>query len=128
MNFRSKRIQGPITPKGNPRQRHRPGEMNKLEERYGQHLDQLVLAGTYIHWWFEDWKFRLGAERVWYTPDFIVMLPDGTLEVHETKGFMEAKAALKLRLMCAQYPFRIQLVKWVNKAWAVTFYEVKEEA
>ena len=60
--------------------------MNKLEAMYAAHLEALRRAGKIIFWRFESAKFRL-ADRTWYTPDFYIMRQDGTLEIHETKGF-----------------------------------------
>ena len=112
---------GKILPnaKGNPRHRHTPGTMNKMEERYSKELDLQVAAGRIVKWWFEEWKFKLGADKIWYTPDFVVMTPDGTLEVHECKGWMEGTAAIKIKLMRAAYPFTFKLVREVRKAFEI---------
>lgn len=59
--------------------------MNETEKRYADRLDQEIAAGTVARWRFGELKFRL-ADGTWYTPDFCVQRPDGTLELHETKG------------------------------------------
>src|SRR4029077_19801939 len=68
--------------------------MNRTERRYSQHLEILRAAGE-VRWWaFEAIKLRL-ARRTWYTPDFLVELPDGELTVHEVKGHWEDDARVK---------------------------------
>lgn len=121
--------------KANPRQRHTPGEMNGAEQAYSQLLDLQIAAGTILAWWFESWKFRLGDLQAWYTPDFMVMKPDGSMEVHEVKGHMEEAALLRLKLMRSLYPFPLWLIHYKTKSvkkvreylWDITLYEVKEE-
>lgn len=100
-------------------QRHKPGVMNKLEKRYSEHLNLLKAAGEVHEWWFEAFKFKLTEDRCTFTPDFLVQLPDGTLEVRETKGWFREDAKLKLKLMAALFPFRCFLVKEVKKSWVI---------
>lgn len=91
--------------------RRQPGTMNKLEAAYAVHLDTLKAAGEVADWKFESIKLRL-ADRTWYTPDFCVMEPDGSLRFDETKGFLRDDAAVKLKVAAEQYPwFRFRLVK-----------------
>ena len=67
------------------RPRHKPGEMNKLEERYAAILAARQAAGEIDAYWFERFTFKL-ADDTRYTPDFVVQMPDGTLEAHEVKA------------------------------------------
>ena len=100
----------PTPAKGRPRRR--AGEMNKLEARYDREIIQpRIIAGEYQESWFEEWKFRI-ADKTWYTPDFVVMLPDGTLEIHECKGFMQDDANVKLKAVAEKFPLPVRLVKW----------------
>lgn len=99
--------------------------MNKLEAAYER--DVLLprkLAGEIAWYRYEAAKFRLTDtdKLTTLTPDFLVMLANGDLEVHETKGFMEEDAAVKLKVFADQYPFRVYLVKHPNKAtgWVIT--------
>lgn len=84
--------------------------MNKLEAAYAQHLDALKHAGTVAWWRYEAVGLRL-ADRTFYHPDFMVMMADGTLEAHETKGFMRDDAAVKLKVAACAFPFVFKLVK-----------------
>lgn len=107
------------TPRGRTGTKPRHG-MNRTEERYAAHLARQVAAGQLAGFWFESVKVRL-ADRTWYAPDFLVQLPDGWLELHEVKGFMEGDAAVKLKVVCEIYwAFPLRLVREVRGAWQVT--------
>ena len=88
----------------------RESGMNKLEAAYAQHLDALQYAGAVIWWRYEAVGLRL-ADRTFYHPDFLVMMADGTLEAHETKGFMRDDANVKLKVAASAFPFVFRLVK-----------------
>lgn len=93
------------------RTRKPPGEMNRLERSYAEHLDVLKAAGAVIDWKYESLKLRL-ADRTFLTVDFWVMMSDGELQAHETKGWMMDDAAVKLKVAAEQYWwFRFYLVK-----------------
>ena len=65
--------------------RRKPGEMNKLEAKMADELRAKQLAGE-IDWFaFEAITIKL-ADRTRYTPDFLVMLCDGQLELWEVKA------------------------------------------
>lgn len=78
------------------------GSMNGGEKRYAQRLENRRLAGEIAGYWFEAVKFRL-ADKTWYSPDFLVMLSDGRLELHEFKGWMEEDANVKLKVTSEAY-------------------------
>ena len=97
--------------------------MNKLERAYSVELENQRLAGLISSWKFEAMKLRL-ADRTTYSPDFFVVLPDGHMEHHETKGFMRDDAHVKLKVAASLFPmFTFRLVKRKAGAWIVT--EVK---
>jgi hypothetical protein len=83
-----------------------PGGMNRTEREYAGVLDLRVAAGEVARWRFEPLKFRLGA-ACFYTPDFEVVLADGTLEYHEVKGghWME-DARVKIKAVAALFADR----------------------
>ena len=95
---------------GKGRPRHVPGTMNKLEADYYAHLEVLLWARE-IEWFkFEAMTLKL-APDLRYTADFMVMLPDGTIELHEVKGgFIEGDAAVKMKAFAEAFPFRLVLV------------------
>jgi len=86
-----------------------PGQMNKTEERYSRVLEGRRLAGEIYQWWFERLTLKL-ADDTRYTPDFLVQLADGSLELHEVKGFMREDAFIKLKVSASAFPFRFFLV------------------
>lgn len=97
----------------------RPGKMNKTEAAYEQVLMLRQRAGEVAWYRYEGIKLRL-ADRTFYTPDFFVMLEDGTLEVHEVKGFMEEDANVKIKVAASMYPFRFRIVRRKGKGWDIT--------
>jgi hypothetical protein len=85
--------------------RHQPGVMNKLERAYDYHL-RLLLHSRVILWYaFEAVTFKL-AKDTRYTPDFVVMLADGTIEFRECKGWWREDARLKIKVAAAMFPFK----------------------
>ena len=93
-------------------QRHRPGEMNKLEARYAEYLEGLRLGGDIVRWQFEKITLKL-AHDMRFTPDFWILYPDGHGELHDTKGFMREDAKLKLKIAVEQFPeFLFAVVTW----------------
>jgi hypothetical protein len=99
--------------------RPQPGQMNKLEARYGLELERRLRAEEILFYKFEGVKLRL-ADNTFYTPDFFVQTADGTLECHETKGFMMDDANVKIKVAASTFPFRFLLIKWVRGQWEVT--------
>jgi len=93
--------------------------MNNLERRYYDHLRTLQLAGKIHSFAYERHNLKL-ADRTYYKPDFEVMLPDGTIEFHETKGFMQEDANVKIKVAADQFPqYVFRLVQWKNKTWQI---------
>lgn len=90
--------------------RLKTGEMNKLEQKYSEHLEELKHSGEVLWWKFEGIKQRL-ADNTFYTGDFAVMLADETVEIHETKGFMADDANVKIKVAASLYPFRFVLIR-----------------
>jgi hypothetical protein len=109
----------PVAGKARGRVGHTQERMNKLERAYADHLNLRIACGEVACWDFEAVKFKL-ANRCWYTVDFLVQLPDGTLELHECKGFLEDDAAVKLRLMPRIWgAFRLFIVRRKGGAWEI---------
>lgn len=78
--------------------------MNPDEMAYAKQLCLRELSGEVAWWKFEAVKLRL-ADNTTYTPDFIVMLADGSIEFHEFKGFWEEDARVKIKVAAEMYPF-----------------------
>lgn len=86
-----------------------PGQMNKLEAEYAKTLEDRLRSDEIIWYKFESVKLKL-ANNTFYTPDFIVMTHDGTLEVHETKGFWEDDARVKIKVAAETFPFKFKAI------------------
>ena len=89
---------------------HKSGEMNKTEELYAAHLERLKQRSVIADYRFENVKLRL-ANKTFYTPDFMVIKPDGTLEMHEVKGYWEDDARVKIKVAAGEFPFVFVAVK-----------------
>lgn len=96
---------------------HKAGEMNKTEAAYAAYLEMLKHAGEIADYRFEAVKLRL-ADKTFYTPDFIVLAPDGVLEMHEVKGFWEEDARVKIKVAAAQFPFRFVAITRDKGNWS----------
>lgn len=92
------------------------GEMNQTEAAYGRLLETRKAAGEVAWYAFEGINLRL-APGTRYTPDFAVMLADGTMELHEVKGKWEDDARVKIKVAASMFPFRFVAVRKVRGAW-----------
>ncbi len=90
--------------------RLKTGERNKTEKAYEALLEARRQAGTVAWFKFEGLKLRL-ADNTFYSPDFFVMLADGTLEAHEVKGHWQDDARVKIKVAAELYPFRFIAVR-----------------
>jgi len=92
--------------------------MNQTERRYETYLGMQKQVGLVASYTFEPVKFRLGPNwKTAYMPDFLVVLPDGIVELHEVKGASKSKGAtagawweedarLKIKMAAGLLPFR----------------------
>jgi hypothetical protein len=93
--------------------RLKKGQLNKTEASYKSYLEGEVRAGRVAAFWFEGLKLKVADGACWYTPDFLVLRPNGDLELHEVKGsprIVQDDARVKMKAVCTQYPFRLFLV------------------
>lgn len=88
--------------------------MNDLERRYSEVLEARLQAGEILWWTYEGLKFKL-AKNTHYIPDFNIMLADGIMECHETKGFWRANGRTKIKIAADIFPFRFVGVQWNRK-------------
>jgi hypothetical protein len=109
---------------------HISGAMNKTEAAYALWLQSEEKYGFITKALpFGSITFKL-ADDTRYTPDFPVVLPDGTLELRDTKGskakkiagvkigtqpYVEEDALIKIKVAAERFPeFRWALV-WLDK-------------
>lgn len=89
-----------------------PGEMNKLEEAWSKHLEEQRKAGQIVRWEFEPLTIRLGRPACSYKPDFMVITDAGFVEFHETKGYMEEAANIRIKVAAEKWPeFVFRLIR-----------------
>jgi hypothetical protein len=124
--FRATRNKPPAAPsndaaridpaKASGRATREAGKMNRLEARYAEHLEVRKMFGEIAKWRFEPWKLRL-APKTYYDPDFEVVMPDGKIEIHETKGHWEDDARVKIKVAATMFSeFGFVGVTWNKKA------------
>ena len=97
----------------------RVSRMNGTETRYALILEARKRAGEVREYHYEAVTLKI-AHDCRYTPDFLVVLADGTVELHETKGRMRDDALVKLKVCVRLYPFPVRLARLVNGTWSVT--------
>lgn len=102
------------------------GEMNKTEQAYADHLELLRRAGEILWFKFEPMKLQL-AEKTTYSPDFLVQVASGHLELHEVKGFWEDDARVKIKVAAEMFPiFKFIAIKKGEKGeapWSVETFK-----
>ena len=93
---------GSAVPETHRPEPHQSRGMNKWESMYDEELVQRKFAGE-IQWFgYESIKLRL-AKATTYTPDFVVVLPDGRVEFHEVKGFWRDDARVKIKVAAEMF-------------------------
>ena len=91
--------------------RLKTGQKNKTEQAYELEVLKPAMQDGSISWYrFEGIKLRL-ADNTFYTPDFCVMRSDGTMEMHEVKGFWQDDARVKIKVAADMYPLKFIAVK-----------------
>lgn len=102
--------------------RLKTGAMNKTEAAYGAFLEQRKASGEVLWYRFEGLKLRL-ADNTFYTPDFAVMLRDGSMECHEVKGFWTDDARVKIKVAAEMYPLRFLAIQRTKAHWDMEAFE-----
>jgi len=96
--------------------------MNGTETEYEAILDGRRHHGEIAWYKFEGVKLRL-ADNTFYTPDFAVMLSDGSMQLHEVKGFWQDDAKAKIKVAASLYPFEFIAVRKQSKKAGGGFIE-----
>jgi len=105
--------------------------MNGTEAAYAAQLELLRAAGEIAEYAFEAERLRVSYAAVpnakndgasaWYTPDFRVVLADGTIEMHEVKGHWEEAALVRIRVAADEHPYVFRVVRSVRQRGAYRF-------
>ena len=91
---------------------------SKWEEQYNSMLELKYRACEILAYEYESITFRL-APKTTYTPDFLVVLPNGKIQIHEVKGFAREDAIIKFKVAAQQNPWFefIMVKKSKNEGW-----------
>lgn len=92
-------------------------KMNGLEKSYMERLDGMKHAGQILWYAYESVNLRIGANKCFYAPDFMVMMADGTIEMHETKGHWEDDALVKIKVAAGMFPFKFRAFQKIKGQW-----------
>jgi hypothetical protein len=100
------------------------GLMNKTEARYAAMLEEMVQRSEIVKWWFEPFSLRLtspdAGRMARYTPDFLLLYPDGETVVVDVKGDGVNNEASIVRAKCAAEMFflwHFWFVTWSKGEW-----------
>jgi hypothetical protein len=104
----------------------RPHYRSRLETRYAERLEMQRLASEIKDWRYEPFNIRL-ADGAWYRVDWAVVMPDDTIELHETKGWSKnvREGQLRWKLAAETLPWFVwRYVQWhaKEKRWVVRTY------
>lgn len=100
------------------------GLMNKTEARYAAMLEEMKDQGEIVAWWFEPMSLRLTSppegRGVRYTPDFMLLYPDGETVIVDVKGDGINNDASMVRTKAAAeryFLWHFWFVTWSNGKW-----------
>ena len=89
------------------------GAMNRTETEFRDQLSLRKNAGEILEYWFEPFSLRLtssvpgGAQGARYTPDFMILHSDLTIEIVDVKGTGPDDIAGDVRLKAAAELFSL---------------------
>lgn len=97
---------------------------NKTERRYGHFLEGEKQAGRILYYKFGSVKLRL-ADECTYTADYLVMMSDGVLELHDVKAFYKSTgkpgitddSLAKMKLAAELFPIPVKAVWEQDGVW-----------
>lgn len=98
------------------------------EVEYAKRLDAERAAGRISEWRYEPMRLLLarpkGGKGQWtYTPDFLVVNNDGTMDFHEVKGKVERSDEQRLKAAAETYPwYGWLMVRKRGRSWEETWF------
>lgn len=97
-----------------------PGQMNKTEARRARALEAEVSADWLVAWLWSPMKLRL-AENTFLTLDFLLIRPDGGVELEDVKGrkgdsyYTTEDARIKIKVAARMYPWFRFFTVWEDR-------------
>ncbi len=91
---------------------------SRWEANYARYLNLLIDQRKILLWLYEPMTFvfdQITRGTRAYTPDFRVTFPDGRIEWHEVKGWMDTKSRTRLDRMARYFPNERVIV--LDEAW-----------
>lgn len=88
------------------------------EANYARYLNLRLARGELQSWKYEAKTFVFEAIKRGtraYTPDFLLVFPDGRHEWHEVKGWMDPASATRLKRMAKYFPEEV--VRVIDETW-----------
>lgn len=93
--------------------------MNNWEREYARMLENQKIGGAIADWRYEPFRLIL-APRTSYTPDFLVIHLNGSVEIIEVKGQRRDDALVKYKVAAAMFPWWIfSMVTRKKGLWSV---------
>lgn len=96
--------------KARGQKRRDPGAMTQTEKRYSNVLEAMLARGDIVRFDFEPERLVIGPNTA-YTPDFRVMLADGSIVFIEVKPRNwrsipnQDKGTVKIKVACELHPY-----------------------
>lgn len=88
------------------------------EANYARFLNLLIARSVVTSWEYEPKTFvfeTIKRGNRSYTPDFRVTFPDGRIEWHEVKGWMDDKSRVRIERLRKFYPEEVLMI--IDAAW-----------
>lgn len=104
------------------RRQHVSGKMNGMEQQYRYNHERRKQIGEVLEFRFEPLKIRL-ADNTYYTIDFMLVMADMTIELHEVKGFWEDDARVKIKCAAEALPYFKFIAVTIDKKTKAYKYE-----
>lgn len=129
MGFRNNRSRFAGLSKGLVRTR---GAMNKGEARYADVLTVAKARGEIADFWFEPFSLRISAtdagQPARYTPDFLVLMPDGQTFVDDVKtasGHDDPAALVRIKVAASLFSlWTFRIVRPAGKSGGFDIVEI----
>lgn len=105
------------------------GERNKTEARYELHLHG---DPEIARWWFEPFTLRLShpgsGQPAKYTPDFLILMKDGTTYVDDVKGagLDDTAAIVRVKTAAELFPLWVFRIAKERKKKDGGGFEIRE--